>query len=90
MVYPKFVLLLIVATWAPFTPGTEERLKGVASFQHWMMVWLSFVTRAGATRKVVLVTDWEKTRGERSEKKARDCKRYIVRVLVLDVEMIGH
>jgi hypothetical protein len=55
MTYAKFVLLLIVATFVPLTPGTEDVRKGVVSCQHSNSEALFFVTRAVAVRYVVFV-----------------------------------
>lgn len=57
---PRFVALLTTAALAPAVPGVEEVTKGTARRQHWITVWLSIVTRAGAVRKEELVGDWDR------------------------------
>jgi hypothetical protein len=47
---PRFVTLLTTAALAPLVPGVEDVTKGVARRQHWITVWLSTVTSAGAVR----------------------------------------
>ena len=47
---PRFVALEMVTAFAPLVPGVEEVRKGVVRRQHWMMVRLLTVMRAGAVR----------------------------------------
>jgi hypothetical protein len=54
----------MVTTCVPLTPGTEERLNGLMSFQHWIVVAFFLVTRAGAMRYVVLDVGKVEGRGD--------------------------